>query len=85
MEFDIRCRSLIMINKDSASADAGKAEVFVDGEKVLTADPRKNGWTHCNPLICFADREQALCHVEVRMAEGDENKDFTILGFGVVR
>lgn len=85
MEFDIRCRSLIMINKDSASADAGKAEVFVDGEKVLTADPRKNGWTHCNPLICFSDRGQALCHVEVRMAEGDENKDFTILGFGVVR
>jgi len=85
MEFDIRCRSLIMINKDSASADAGKAEVFVDGEKVLTADPRKNGWTHCNPLICFSDRERALCHVEVRMAEGDENKDFTILGFGVVR
>lgn len=85
MEFDIKCRSLVMVNKDSASADAGKAEVFVDGEKVLTVDPRKNGWTHCNPLICFADRKQALYHVEVKMAAGDENKDFTILGFGVVR
>ena len=82
---DIKCRSLIMVNKDSASASAGKAEVYVNGEKVLTVDPRKNGWTHCNPLICFADREQDTYHVEVKMAPGDENKDFTILGFGVVR
>ena len=82
---DIKCRSLIMVNKDSASASAGKAEVYVNGDKVLTVDPRKNGWTHCNPLICFADREQDTYHVEVKMAPGDENKDFTILGFGVVR
>ncbi len=82
--FDIECSALLMINKDSASPNAGCAEVFVDGEKVLSVDPKVNGWTHCNPLICFRGREKKNYHVEVKMQPGDENKDFTILGFGYV-
>lgn len=81
---DITCTALLMIIKDSASNSVGRVEVFVDGEKVLLADPHINGWTHCNPLICFRDRERKSYHVEVRMAAGDEAKDFTILGFGYV-
>lgn len=79
---DICCTGLILISKDSGAPDAGCAEVWVDGEKVLTADPRINGWTHCNPQICFRDREKKTYHVEVRMQAGDEHKAFTILGFG---
>lgn len=82
---DITCSALIMVNKDSHSAAFGKAEVWVDGEKVLTVDPRLNGWNHCNPLICFRGRECKQYHVEVRMQEGDEDKLFTILGFGYVK
>lgn len=48
-------------------------------------DPKVNGWTHCNPLICFQNRERRTWHVEVRMQQGDEDKEFTILGFGIVR
>ncbi len=81
---DITCSALLLIFKDSASNSVGRAEVFVDGEKVLFADPHINGWTHCNPLICFRGRESKEYHVEVRMASGDEDKDFTILGFGYV-
>ncbi len=81
---DITCTALLIIIKDSASNQVGRAEVFVDGEKVLFADPHINGWTHCNPLICFRGRERKSYHVEVRMAAGDEGKDFTILGFGYV-
>ncbi len=81
---DITCTALLMVIKDSASNSVGRVEVFVDGEKVLLADPHINGWTHCNPLICFRGRERKSYHVEVRMAAGDEAKDFTILGFGYV-
>lgn len=81
---DIICSALLMIYKDSASPKAGCAEVYVDGEKVLFANPRINGWTHCNPAICFRGREKKTYHVEVRMQPGDEEKDFTILGFGYV-
>lgn len=75
---------LVLVYKDSGEPDAGCAQVFVDGEMVLQADPRVNGWTHCNPLICFCGRERGRRRVEVRMQTGDEDKAFTILGFGIV-
>lgn len=83
-EIDITCTALLLICKDSGSVQAGCAEVYVDGEKVLFADPKVNGWIHCNPLICFRGRERREYHVEVRMQPGDEEKEFTILGFGYV-
>ncbi|MFU0826319.1 MAG: Acyl-CoA thioesterase [Lachnoclostridium sp.] len=81
---DITCRALLIITKDSGSNTVGCAEIYVDGEKVLFVDPHVNGWTHCNALICFRKRERKTYHVEVRMQPGDEEKDFTILGFGYV-
>ncbi len=81
---DIICSALLLISKDSGSVNAGCAQVFVDGEMVLEADPRVNGWNHCNAQICFRKRVQKPYHVEIRMKQGDENKDFTILGFGYV-
>ena len=81
---DITCTALFLIAKDSASAAVGCTDVYVDGEKVLTYDPHQVGWTHCNPVIVFRGKERKNYHVEVRMCEGDEKKDFTILGFGYV-
>lgn len=81
---DITCSSLLLIFKDSGSPDAGCAEVYADGEKVLTADPKVNGWTHCNARICFRGWEKKKHHIEVRMKPGEEQKQFTILGFGYV-
>ncbi len=82
---DITCTALLIMIKDSASLKVGLADVFVDGEKVLTADPHINGWTHCNPIICFRGKERKSYHVEVKPAPGQEDKDFTILGFGYVK
>lgn len=81
---EITCSALLLIFKDSGSLNAGCAEVYVDGEKVLTADPKVNGWTHCNAQICFRGREKKRYHVEVCMKPGEESKAFTILGFGYV-
>ena len=80
---DICCRELLFVYMDSGSLGVGKAEVFVDGVKALTADPHLNGWAHCNALICMRDNP-GQHRVEVRMAPGDEEKEFTILGFGYV-
>lgn len=82
---DITCTALLLIYKDSGSSSVGCAKVRVDGKKVLTADPHVNGWTHCNPVICLRAAERKQHHVEICMAEGDEEKEFTILGFGYVR
>lgn len=81
---EIESKGLILIFKDSGSSLFGKADVFVDGEYVLTADPHINNWTHCNPLILYQEDTAGKHHVEIRMAAGDEDKYFTILGFGCV-
>lgn len=82
---NIRCRALLLVSKDSGELDAGRADVWVDHEYVLTADPHLNGWTHCNPLIILEEAESREHEIEIRMYDGDENKKFTILGFGYVR
>jgi len=81
---DVECTALLLIFKDSADNKDGKADVFVDGEHVMTADPRLVGWTHCDPVIILRGAKRKIHHVEITMAEGCEDKDFTILGFGVV-
>lgn len=83
-EMKIICKSLLLIFKDSGATDFGAADVFVDDTFVLTADPKKNGWVHCNPVIILQDQESKEHLVRVQMASGDEDKKFTILGWGYV-
>jgi len=82
---DIVCSALLIVEKDSASPRTGCAEIFADGKKVRRIDPKEVGWVHCNALILFRGMERKKHHVEIRMAEGDEEKQFTILGFGFVK
>ena len=84
-EMDVECTALLLIFKDSADNKDGKARVYVDGEYVLTANPRIVGWTHCDPVIILRKADKKIHHVEIAMEEGCEDKDFTILGFGVVQ
>ena len=78
------CSALLLIFKDSGSSSFGRAKVWVDGKEVLTADPHVNGWLHCNPVICLRHAKHGRHQVEIRMEEGEQEKAFTILGFGYV-
>lgn len=84
-ELKIRCKALLLVFKDSGDALFGKADVFVDGKKKLTADPLINGWVHANPVILIQEKESGIHTVRIGMAEGEEEKNFTILGFGYVK
>ncbi|MBO5155185.1 MAG: SGNH/GDSL hydrolase family protein [Eubacterium sp.] len=83
-EMKITCKALVMVFKDSGETDAAKAEVYVDGKWVRTADPYVNGWLHTNPLLIFSEPETKEHKVRIEIAEGDEDKKCTILGFGYV-
>lgn len=80
----INSKSLMLVFKDSWNPQFGKAEVYVDGELVLTADPHIINWTHCHPVLLYQEDEARLHEIEIKMAPGDEDKYFTILGFGYV-
>lgn len=80
---NITCRNLILISKDSGDPNFGKADIYVDDKLVLTADPLANGWNHCNPQIILNETASKAHAVRIVMHPGDEEKRFTILGFGV--
>ena len=83
-EMKITCKALVMVFKDSGEVDAAKAEVYVDGKWVRTADPYVNGWLHTNPLLILSETETREHTVRIEIAEGDKDKKCTILGFGYV-
>ena len=80
----MNCKALVLIFKDSGEVDVGKAEVFVDGAHVLTADPHINNWKHCNAAILFNNEKSEEHTVKIEIAKEDIDKKFTILGFGYV-
>lgn len=78
------CKALLLVSKDSGEIDSAKVSVRVDGKEVLIADPREVGWTHCNAQILFSEKESKEHLIEISVLPGDEDKLFTILGFGYV-
>ena len=79
----LNCKNAILYYKSSSSTAYGKADVYVDGTKVATLNGHAaGGWN--NPLlkILFDETEAKEHTIEVKMAEGDEGKAFTILSIG---
>ena len=77
----IRCRTLLLVYKDSGDARFGKAAVYVDGKAAREINPLEVGWTHCNAALLFHGQAAEEHRVEIRPEEG---KRFTVLGFGYV-
>ena len=77
----IRCRTLLLVYKDSGDARFGKALVIVDGKAAREINPLEVGWTHCNAALLFHGQAAEEHRVEIRPEEG---KRFTVLGFGYV-
>ena len=82
--FVIKIKSpyLLVITKDTGSMEFGKADIYVDGEYVLTADPHAVGWTHSTAQIAYRGKEDTVHTVEIRKNPETKDKKFTILGFG---
>lgn len=78
----IKSPYLLMVSKDSGDNAFGKADVYVDGEFVFTADPHGNGWDHCNAQIVYRGKENVEHTVEIRRNSETPDTQFTILGFG---
>lgn len=80
----LRCKRLLLVYKDSGSSAFGPADISVDGKLVRTADPQQIKWTHCHASLLLNEAGSALHTIEIAMADGQSDKCFTILGFGVV-
>lgn len=81
---EVMAKGIILIGKDSGNPDFGTAKFYIDGELRGQLDPHVNNWTHCSTRILLQEAESKLHRLEVRMEEGQEEKEFTILGIGIV-
>lgn len=82
----LNCKNLLLNYKTANGADFGEAEVYVDGEKVMTLQGRTaGGWNNSNVVLVIDEDTVAEHTVEVRMAEGQEDKAFTILALGYTK
>lgn len=79
----ITCKNIVLVSKDSGDPRFGKADIYVDDKLVRTSDPLANGWNHCNPQVILNEAASAEHLVKIVMHPGDEEKRFTILGFGI--
>lgn len=79
----LNAKNLCMVYKKSNSASYGKAEVYVDGELVKTINGKDNGgWNNPFTVVLFSQDEASEHTIEIKMAEGDEEKMFTIMALG---
>ena len=79
----INCKSLIMVYKNANNTSFGKYEVYVDGKLQNTyAGHEEGGWNNCMVVMLIDEADSAKHTVEIKPAEGEETKSFTILAFG---
>ena len=79
----VNCKNILINYKTSNSNDFGVAEFYIDGELVTTADGHSGGgWNNCNVIMVLKQNEASEHVLEVKMAEGCEDKAFTIFAIG---
>lgn len=80
----LRCKSLLLVYKNTGRDDFGDADIWFDGQHVKMAMSHTVKWTRCHAVILHTSEQSEEHRVEIRMAAGHESKRFTILGFGFV-
>ncbi len=79
----LKCRTLLLTYKKSSGAAFGEVEILVDGQVVRKINGHESGgWNNPYTLVLVNNAEAAEHTLTVRMAEGSEDKEFTILAIG---
>ncbi|MEO3944881.1 SGNH/GDSL hydrolase family protein [Gorillibacterium sp. CAU 1737] len=84
--FDVTASSLFIVIRENNDPSLGAAVVLVDGEAKLALDGNNSsGWNNPTAKLVFRDSKVKKHHIEVKMGIGSEQKEFSILAFGVVK
>lgn len=79
----VKCKTLMVIYKLSSSSSTGAIDLYVDGKKEQTLSGYSaSGWNNATPAVIFHDSEAKEHTIEIKMADGNENKEFTLIGLG---
>lgn len=77
------CKNLLLVYKSSSLPSFGNADVYIDGELVRTISSNNGGgWNNPFTILLLNEDKSAKHDIEIKMAEGHEDKEFSILTFG---
>lgn len=80
---ELKCKNIIVNYKTSSSNDFGKADVFIDGNKVAELNGyTQDAWNNSIQALVLDENESGYHVLEICMAVGDEGKNFTVLAVG---
>ncbi len=81
--FNLYCKNLFMVYKESKNTDTGSVDIHVDDISVLTLSGfNSSGWN--NPVVkLLLNFDKPEIHkIQIKMSKGSEYKEFSILAFG---
>lgn len=84
LTFTATFSKLLIAWKNANDASYGKAEVWVDGRRITAFTATSDAWGQSVVNFGYSSNEAAEHTVEIRMAEGDERKLFTITCISLV-
>ena len=77
--------ALFFVFKTTKKESYGTAEIYIDGVKRSSLVAcTKDGWENPTTQFVYKNREGGKHTVEIKMAEGDEQKAFALLAIGMV-
>ncbi len=86
MVINLEFSKMTVAYKQVNSQTNGAVDVYIDGEKVKTLHGySENGWGNVATEIVLSSQESTAHTIELKMADGDEEKAFTLLGIGYVQ
>ncbi|MBQ3907390.1 MAG: SGNH/GDSL hydrolase family protein [Lachnospiraceae bacterium] len=81
----LKCKKIIINYKTANDKNFGKADFYIDGKLVASADGfSSGGWNNCNVLMILDDAQAATHTLEVSMNDESKDKAFTILSISYV-
>ena len=81
-QIKVNCKSLLMAYKQSGDKKFGSVDVYVDNKFVMKVDGySEGGWNNPVPVQLIKGSKEEEHIVEIKMSEGSEEKNFSILAF----
>lgn len=83
LTIDINCQTFMLVYKESSESSYGSADLYVDGVKKSTLKCyNKSGWNNGKVYVAVKEKTSAMHRIELKMAEGSEDKKFTLYAIG---
>jgi len=83
LTFTAEFKNFMIAYRTMSDSSYGRAVVYIDGVKVRTLTSNTGSWGQSVVDLIWSSQESALHTVTICMAEGDEDKKFTITCMGI--